>query len=139
MDIVNEITKVNEAIVELIKSSDAKWKAQHSNLKCLLLLQCFLLKEHDCNHPTLLTLRKLDNIKDWRTENLNTKENMDDLFYREKIAEAMCLVKLEMMSKVLTPQLVNVLINLLSINLISQMFFFISWNSSRWDFSHAQM
>ena len=102
MDIATKIKNVINNIIELIKSDDEKWKIQRDNLLLLLQLHIELLRNFDMDKPNISTLNYIEYIKQWRTDNLNTEENMFDPKYGENIAMAMCEVKVMIMALLFT-------------------------------------
>ena len=95
------IEKVNENVRKLIQSEEEKWKVQRKKLRKLLEYHTELLRSGNIDKPTSFTLHFIDLIKQWRTENLNTKENISDPRYKVDVASLMCTAKVKIMAKVL--------------------------------------
>ena len=103
MNLIENIKKVNIAIIKLIKSDEDIWIKQREKLRQLLQFHLQLLEQCNANKPDMRTLNYIESIKQWRTDNLNTKENMKDDRYGKDIASEMCNVKVQIMSQVLRP------------------------------------
>lgn len=99
--LLRDIIKVNNNIMLLINCNEEKWKNQKDKLIKLLELHLFFINVNNLDEPTLKTLNHIENIKMWRTSNLNIKENMEDERYRYNIVEIMCSLKCKIMSIVL--------------------------------------
>ena len=96
--------KVNQAIINLIKCEEEKWILQRDKL---LQFHIELIKNNDLNNPTKSTLQLIETIKQWRTENLNTDENMDDDRYLNEVAMRMSNIKVNIMTNVLRNRMFN--------------------------------
>ncbi len=92
------IIEVNKNIINLIRSNETKWNNQIGNLKYLLRLHLNFLSNNDLDYPTIETLKQLESIKMWRTDNLNKKENLNDDRYGKNIVIEMCKVKIDIMA-----------------------------------------
>ena len=96
-----EILKdVNNAILELMKSENEQWIKQRDKLKKLLSLHIELIKNYNIDEPDIKTLNFLREIKKWRTENLNTSENINNVIYGDKIMMSMSNLMVITMTKV---------------------------------------
>ena len=96
-----EILKdVNNAILELMKSENEQWIKQRDKLKKLLSLHIELIKNYNIDEPDIKTLNFLREIKKWRTENLNTSENINNDIYGDKIMMSMSNLMVITMTKV---------------------------------------
>ena len=82
MEILKE---VNNAILDLMKSEIEQWVKQRDKLKKLLSLHNELINNYHIDKPDIKTINFLQEIKQWRTENLNTYENINNDIYGEKI------------------------------------------------------
>ena len=100
MSYVEIMTLVNNNIIKLIKNDEAKWVKQRGKLKKLLELHINLMKKLNDQKPNIKLLNHVDGIKQWRTLNLNKKENMDDKRYGSDVASIMCSLKVKLMTDV---------------------------------------
>ena len=94
------IKDVNNAILELMKSENEQWIKQRDKLKKLLSLHIELIKNYNIDEPDIKTLNFLQEIKKWRTENLNTSENINNDIYGDKIMMSMSNLMVITMAKV---------------------------------------
>lgn len=94
------ILQVNNKIINLINSEENKWKTQKKNLETLLTLHNNFIDNNNLDNPTIEILNQLEDIKTWRTNNLNTRENMNDDRYGKEIAMKMCEFKVQLMTQV---------------------------------------
>lgn len=101
-DLKNKLDIVNKNIDMLIKSEDAFWIPQRNNLKKHLSLNLDLIKKYDLNNPIPETLRDIEKIKEFRTYNLNTPENIKHEIYSRGVGSLMCEIKVEIMKRVYT-------------------------------------
>ena len=99
MTLINKIEIVNKKIEELINCKNPKWSHQQCKLKMLLKLDEQLINKYNLEDPTYETLQFIEYIKTWRTENLNTEENLKDDIYID-IVQCMMQVKLQVMIKI---------------------------------------
>ena len=99
MTLINKVEIVNKNIEELINCKNPKWDHQQCNLKMLITLHEQLINNYILEDPTYETLQFIEFIKTWRTENLNTEENLTDDKYVD-IVQDMMQVKLQVMIKI---------------------------------------
>ena len=97
-----EILKdVNDAILELMKSEIEQWVKQRDKLKTLLSLHNELINNYHIDKPDIKILNFLQEIiKNWRTENLNTYENINNDIYGDKIMIPMSKLMVNTMANV---------------------------------------
>ena len=95
------VQEVNRNIEKLLQCEEPRWKTQKGKLQRFYDYHTKLMKNNDLDHPNWNTLEQIESIKQWRTANLNTEANMDDIRYGRDIAGLMCAVKVETMASVI--------------------------------------
>ena len=101
MSCIDILEKVNRNINNLLRSKEQKWISQRNKLTKFLELNKLLLNNYSLQKPNAKTLLFIEALKQWRTEELNTEENMNDPRYGDDIAMLMCQLKTKVMTEVL--------------------------------------
>ena len=94
------LKEVNIAILDLMKSEIEQWVKQRDKLKKLLSLHNELINNYHIDKPDIKTINFLQEIKQWRTENLNTYENINNDIYGDKIMMPMSKLMVHTMANV---------------------------------------
>ena len=97
MSLKDDFTKINNSILKLIKSNDEYWKCQRKKLLELYRLHLQFTLQYLDGLAALVALNAYEEIKSYRTDNLNTPSNMERLEYSEDIVAASMKFKLGMM------------------------------------------
>lgn len=90
-------SQIKSSLIKLIKSDDHYWVEQRNELKYLLKLMIKLSITYDFEKPSQELLNELEEVKSWRTINLNTPENIKRVEYKNIVENSMKL-KLTLMS-----------------------------------------
>ena len=106
MSCIDILEKVNRNINKLLRTNEQKWISQRDKLKKLLELNKLLLNKYSLQKPNARTLQFIEVLKQWRTEELNAEENMNDPRYGDDIASLMSQLKVKIMIEVI-PNMIN--------------------------------
>jgi hypothetical protein len=101
MELTKLFEEATEGIIRLLKSDNERWIKHKSKLRSLLNLHLQMKKICDLENPTSETLNYIEEIKQFRQNNLNTEENMNDPLYGDQVAMKMSKLKVCVMAKVL--------------------------------------
>lgn len=97
----NKFIAVQKNTLELIKSEEKFWVLQRSHLMTHHKMVEEFQNQVDFDNLTIQDLKKIEDIKTFRTHNLNTLENVHDIRYADKVAGLMCEIKVLMMTSLL--------------------------------------
>lgn len=96
---MESVVQANELIDELLEDNSELWKPLYEKLKRVKKMHYQLMKNYNLKNPTYEALQKIEQLKSFREDNLNTTETMKDDRWG-KVVEVMSALKVKTMAKI---------------------------------------